>query len=390
VRGVAAYKPRLVGAAVAAASLLALLLVFHPPELPWHQTMNIGLQAAPFGEINKGAGVQLGGVKIGTVDGVDKQGGSTLVKLRIDRSYASQLHADAGAAIRPHGLLGPKYVELDPGKSGRLKDGAVIPASRVHVAVDADQVINTLQPDVRDNLKVFLDEMGNASEGHGQNVNSAFKSLGEASQDLATTTAVLHQRDADLADFITASEILNRDLQNAPIDSQITSTDQVLTGLVQVEDSMGNGFDHTALFAAELNVAMSGNSQNLAQILARLPRTVKQLDQVAQYGTTIANGALNQPYGNGPYGSEVNSLMWAVLYTKSAFGRSDANGHYVLIYSCGDCFTDGPLALQNMPAATTGQPPPSGTGSSTQAPAVGGRADLPDQRLVALMVGSGQ
>src|SRR5207245_10259265 len=123
------------------------------------------------------------------------------------------------------------------------------------------RVSTTFQPDVRDNLKVFLDEMSNAADGHGQNMNAAFKSLGDASQDLATTTAVLHQRDQDLADFITASEILNRDLQFAPIDSQITSTDQVLSGLVQVEDSMGNGFDHTAIFAAELNVAMSGNSQ---------------------------------------------------------------------------------------------------------------------------------
>jgi virulence factor Mce-like protein len=388
-RGVAAHKPRLVGASVALAALLALFLTFHPPEVPWHQTMAISLQAAPFGEINKGAGVELGGVKIGNVDGVQKDGGSLLVRLRIDRSYASQLHADAGASIRPHGLLGPKYVELDPGTRGQIKDGAVIPSGRVHVAVDADQVINTLQPDVRDNLKVFLDEMGTAAEGHGQNVNSALKSLGDASQDLATTTAVLRQRDADLADFITASEILNRDLQFAPIDSQITSTDQVLTGLVQVEDSMGNGFDHTAVFAEELNIAMSGNSQNLAAILSKLPKTVKQLDQVAQYGTTIANGAFNQPYGNGPYGSEVNSLMWAVLYTKSSFGRADANGHYVLVYSCGDCFTDGPLAQQNQAGAAAGQASSAQPTSSSQVAPALNRSDIPDERLVALMAGAG-
>ena len=322
-RGLTTRSPRLIGAGVALAALLALFLTFHPPEMPWHQTMSIGLQAAPFGEINKGAGVELGGIKIGSVEGVEKHGGSSLVKLRIDRSYASQLHADAGASIRPHGLLGPKYVELEPGTRGSLKEGALIPTSRVHVAVDADQVINTLQPDVRDNLKVFLDEMGTASEGHGQDVNAALKSLGDASQDLATTTAVLHQRDTDLADFITASEILNRDLQFAPIDSQIRSTDQVLSGLVQVEGSMGSGIDHTALFAAELNVVMSGNSQNLAQVLARMPQTVKQLDQVAQYGTTIVNGAGDQPYTDpitgqaGPYGSEVNSLMWAVMYDQA-------------------------------------------------------------------------
>jgi virulence factor Mce-like protein len=370
IRGGALLHPRIVGIGVAVAGLLALVLTFHPPEVPWHRTMSVGLETTPFGEINKGAGVELGGVKIGTVTGVEKHGSATVVMLNIDSGFASQLHADAGASIRPHGLLGPKYVEIDAGKTGHLADGALIPANRVHVAVDADQVINTLQPDVRDNLKVFLDEMGNASEGHGQDVNAALKSLGEASQDLATTTSVLHQRDADLADFITASEILNRDLQFAPIDSQIVSTDQVLTGLVQVEDSMGNGIDHTALFAEELNVAMSGNSQNLAAILAKLPKTLSELDTVAQDGTKIVNGGFNP--------AQVDSLMWAVLYTKSAFGNSDANGHYVLVYSCGSCKSNGKLATQSQVSSSTG--PQSAAG----APA---RSGIPDDRFAALIIG---
>jgi virulence factor Mce-like protein len=375
----AARQSRLVGLTVAVVGLLALFLTFRPPELPWHQTMSVGVDAAPFGQINNGAGVELGGVKVGTVEGTQQHGNSTLIKLKIDKAYAPQLHADAGAVIRPHGLLGPKYVELEAGKSGRLADGAVIPVSRVHVSVDADQVINTLQPDVRANLKVFLDEMGTAAQGHGANVNAALKSLGEASQDLATTTAVLHRRDQDLADFITASEILNRDLQFAPIDSQIVDTDRVLSGLVQVEDSMGSGFDHTAVFAEELNIVMNGNSANLAAILARLPATLSKLDTMAQNGTKIVNGVANDPYGSGPPGSRINSLMWAVLYTKSAFGKSDANGHYVLVYSCGDCVTDGPLAQQSQ-SGTAAQPAPAAAGLPSS------RAGISDQTLVTLMV----
>jgi virulence factor Mce-like protein len=366
-------QPRLVGMGVALASLVALVLTFHPPEVPWHQTLTVGIEAAPFGEINKGAGVELGGVKVGTVQGVEKHGSASVIKITVDRGYASQLHADAGAAIRPHGLLGPQYVELDSGKTGHLQDGAIIPASRVHVAVAADQVINTLQPDVRDNLKVFLDEIGTASAGHGENVNAALKSLGEASADLSATTAVLHQRDQDLADFITASEILNRDLQFAPIDSQIVSTDQVLTGLVQVEDAMGSGFDHTAVFAEELNVAMSGNSKNLAAILAKLPGTVRNLDTVAQDGTRIVNGAANP--------QEVDSLMWAVVYTKSAFGKADANGHYVMIYSCGSCTSRGPLSQQSGASAANGPSAPSGAALPSN------RAGIPDDRFVNLIVG---
>jgi phospholipid/cholesterol/gamma-HCH transport system substrate-binding protein len=350
---------RMIGLLVSAAALAFAVLVFAPLSLPWNQAMHVQLQSGAYGELNPGAWVELSGVKVGAVDRVEYQQGFARIGLSIDRRYAGQLHADTSAAIRPHGLLGPKYVYLDGGSSGRLRDGALIPLSRTSVSTDFDQVLNALQPDVRANLKTIFVELGRAADGRGAQMNAGFSALGQSSADLSSTTTVLHNRDQDLAALIVASEQLDRDLQQAPIDRQIADTDLVLSGLVKVEDSLGSGIDHTAAVMQELDQAMTGNGQNLAHILAKGPSTIEHLRSVAAELDAVIVGV----------NPALPCLMQAVLETKSAFSGKDANGHYVRV--------------QVVPTSTGGGPAPNCTGSpSSQAP------PLHDQELIALFLGN--
>src|SRR5207237_1422712 len=272
---------RLVGLLVTAAAAAFAVVVFLPFSLPWNQNLHLQVQAGAYGELNSGAWVELNGARVGSVDRVESRNGFSLIRMSIEPRFAGLLHADTTAAIRPHGLLGPKFVSLQGGTTGQLGDGALIPLSRTTVSTDLDQVLNSLQPDVRANLKTIFVELGRAADGRGAQMNAAFKALGGSSTDLSTTTTTLHNRADDLAGLIAASEKLDRDLQNAPIDRQIADTDLVLSGLVQVEDSIGAGIDHTADVTQELDVVMSGNSANLAHILAKGPATVNQLRVVA-------------------------------------------------------------------------------------------------------------
>src|SRR2546423_5780699 len=275
------HGSRLVGLVVTVAAAAFAILVFIPFSLPWSHSLHLSLQAGAYGELNPGAWVELSGARVGSVDRVEYRGGYARIQVSIDPRYADQLHADTSAAVRPHGLLGPKYVYLNGGRTGRLQDGASIPLSRTTVSTDFDQVLNSLQPDIRANLKTIFVELGRAADGRGATMNAAFKALGQSSADLSSTTTVLHNRGDDLAGLIAASERLDADLQRAPIDRQIADTDLVLSGLVQVEDSIGSGIDHTAAVMQELDTAMSGNGANLAHILAKGPATVEQLRVVA-------------------------------------------------------------------------------------------------------------
>jgi phospholipid/cholesterol/gamma-HCH transport system substrate-binding protein len=354
-------RPRLLGLVTALAALLFAVAVFIPLPTPWNSPLHLQLQAGAYGEINPGAWVELSGAKVGSVDSVEYSNGHALLHVSIGHRYAEQLHADTTAAIRPHGLLGPKYVALAGGSQGRLADGALIPLSRTTVSTDFDQILNSLQPDVRANLKTIFVELGRAADGRGAQLNAAFQALGQSSGDIKTTTGVLRNRADDLAALIASSEQLDRDLQNAPIDKQIADTDLVLSGLVQVEDSLGSGIDHTAAVAQELDTALQGNGANLAHVLAKGPATVNQLRAVAAELDAIIVG-VNPALPN---------LMQAVLETKSAFGGADAAGHYVRVQVVATAHGPGPAPA---PCCASGSP------SSMVTP-------LNDQDLVALFLG---
>ena len=350
-------RSRPLGMLVTMAAAAFAVMVFLPFSLPWNRSLHLQLQAGAYGELNSGAWVELNGARVGSVDSVQYRDGFSLIRVSIEPRYADQLHADTTAAIRPHGLLGPKFVSLQGGTTGQLDDGATIPLSRTTVSTDFDQVLNSLQSDVRANLKTVFVELGRAADGRGASMNGAFQALGQSSADVSATTAVLHNRADDLAGLIIASERLDRDLQNAPIDRQIADTDLVLSALVKVEDSIGSGIDHTAAVTQELDTVLSGNSANLAHVFSKGPATVAQLRTVASELDAIIVGI----------NPALPCLMQAVLETKSAFAGHDGNGHYVRVQV----------------VATTGQAPlPDCGGSPTS------QTPIHDQDLVALFLGN--
>src|SRR2546421_3440881 len=349
---------RLVGLLVTLAAVAFAIIVFIPFSLPWGHSLRVQLQAGAYGELNAGAWVELRGTKVGSVDHVAYKDGYSLISVVIDPRYAGQLHADTRAAVRPHGLLGPKYVDLQGGSAGQLSDGATIPISRTTVSTDFDQVLNSLQPDIRANLKTIFIELGRAADGRGATMNAAFLALGQSSADVSATTTVLSHRADDLAGLIAASEKLDRDLQNAPIDRQIADTDLVLSGLVKVEDAIGSGIDHTAAVTQELDTVLSGNSQSLAHVLSKGPATVANLRTVASELDAIIVGV----------NPALPCLMQAVLETKSAFGGRDGNGHYVRVQVVA---TSGTAPRPDCGGSPTSQTPP-----------------LHDQDLVALFLGN--
>ena len=341
--GTSLATKRLIGLGVTAGSLLLLGLVFHPPAMPWNQPLRVQLQSASYGNLDKNAGVYLGGVRVGTVQSERWTSGRAVLDLSIDHAYASKVHRDAGATIRPHGLLGPKYVDLDGGKTGTMPDGGTIPMSRVHVTTDVDQVLNSLQPDVQASLKTTLVELAKGSENRGADMNAALASLGQSTAQLQTVTDTLQRRDEDLAGFFDASERLNRDLQYAPIDRQIVDTDTVLSGLVTVDQHIGGSIDHTANVLTQLDVVMDGNSDNLGQALQKSPGAINRLRTVLAAGSALETGITpSLPY-----------LMTAVMETKSAFSYTDANGHYVKVEALSGACSIGAPAGCGTPSGST-------------------------------------
>ena len=94
---------------------------------------------------------------------------ATVVTMELDES-ALPLHEDATMKLRPRLFLeGNLFVDLQPGQPERARGRrrARLPGRPDRVAVQLDQVLTTLQADVRTNLQVLLDQFGNALDKYG-------------------------------------------------------------------------------------------------------------------------------------------------------------------------------------------------------------------------------
>ena len=108
------------------------------------------------------------GAQAAAVSGNDGQQ-AAVVTMALDED-ARPIKEDATFQLRPRLFLeGNLFVDLKPGSPGapEAPDGHTFPLEQSSVSVQLDQVLTTLQADVREDLQVFLDEFGSALSDHG-------------------------------------------------------------------------------------------------------------------------------------------------------------------------------------------------------------------------------
>ena len=96
------------------------------------------------GDLKVGSPVTMSGVRLGEVSGIhfDLKDFKAVVRMRIDPQY-NQIPDDSFASIQTQGLLGGKYVGIDPGGSDTfLKDGGRIELTQS--AIVLENLINKL------------------------------------------------------------------------------------------------------------------------------------------------------------------------------------------------------------------------------------------------------
>ncbi len=136
-----------------------------------HLTSNIELKAlVPTAEgLVSGAQVQIAGIKVGTVKNLQYDGdtGKVTAVLELRKEYENSIPRDSKVLVRTKGLLGDKYVAIDPGKPNarKLKNGeslesAFEPASTEKVLETVGLAAQDMQALAKDARKRIIDEKG--------------------------------------------------------------------------------------------------------------------------------------------------------------------------------------------------------------------------------------
>jgi phospholipid/cholesterol/gamma-HCH transport system substrate-binding protein len=104
--------------------------------------------------------IRVAGVKVGAVTAIDLDGKKAKVTLGLPKEF--QVYQDASASLSSIGILGEKYIELDPGHpaAGLLAEDATIP-SRTGAGLDSlMETMGSISKDVQNVTKALSESIG--------------------------------------------------------------------------------------------------------------------------------------------------------------------------------------------------------------------------------------
>jgi phospholipid/cholesterol/gamma-HCH transport system substrate-binding protein len=168
---------------VAMALLVALSIAIYDKAFTDYTTVTIkaeraGLQLAKFGDVRRH------GVLVGRVDAVDQDGEQASITVALEPDEARRIPQNVRVEILPTTLFGQKYIALvDPREPAAktLRDGVVIPSSRVRTNVELSAILANLFPLLRAirpaDLNTTLHALATALSGRGEQIGRTLEDL---------------------------------------------------------------------------------------------------------------------------------------------------------------------------------------------------------------------
>lgn len=217
------------------------------------------IELANAGQLVAGNEVKVGGVPVGLVEDIDLTGDARArVELSISDDDLTPVRRGTTATVRASSLSGiaNRYValELGPNDAPEIEDGGEIPAEDAHVAVDLDQVLNSLEPATVEDLRAAVQDSAEIfDEGAAANVNAGLEALNPALSQSAATARELASDQRAFERFVVESADVARAVTSRPDD-----LDQLVTNTLATTSQV------------------AGESEALASTLRQLPPTLRR------------------------------------------------------------------------------------------------------------------
>jgi len=257
--------------------------------------INVVYSSAP--GLFTGAAVDVLGVKVGTVTGVQNVGDKVDVTLAVDQG--TRIPSSAFASLVAPQLLGSPDVDLNPGYTGgpTLSPGATIPQDHTAVPVSTDELLKELQhtlnainPQAVGNL---VTNLATDLNGQGANLNKLIASAAGTVQLLATKGNDLGQLNGTLAQLTGTL-----DTDTSQIEQLVQQYDTVSTTVAQHSGQLNDAITQLAGASSGLVSLLVPNLQPLeadvgtvTTVGRTLDRNLSSVDEILQNGNSLFQGA---------------------------------------------------------------------------------------------------
>lgn len=261
-------------------------------------------QLAEAGGLTGGDQVRIGGLGMGTVDGVSLAGNHVEVTFSV--RHGGHLGTRTRAAVQTATALGTKYLAVEPAGPGTLQPGATIPLSRTSSPYNLTDILSTLTTKAgainTGQLARSFNTISTALAGTPPQLRSMLTGLSSLSETIAS-------RDAALSGLLSNAGAVTRVLaaRSGQIGTLVTDGDQLLSTLYQRRDEIRLLLVNVTAVVDQLRGLATDNQAQLGPALNQLQGVLTLLNNnAANINQAIAglqrySGGLGDVVGGGPY-----------------------------------------------------------------------------------------
>jgi phospholipid/cholesterol/gamma-HCH transport system substrate-binding protein len=152
-----------------------------------------------------GEPVDVAGVHVGEILGVDLHAGQGVVQMEIDPSKGvRRVYRNAYAVLTPTTPLEDMYIDINPGtrSAGALPSGSTIPVRQTTSPIQSDELLDELDTDTRTWLTSLITALNTGISGRGEDIRRLLETLGPTAQQTRAIADLLAQRRTELASLI--------------------------------------------------------------------------------------------------------------------------------------------------------------------------------------------
>jgi ABC-type transporter Mla subunit MlaD len=296
-------------------------------------------------ELVAGDDVTMAGLRVGKVESLSPQSGSTRVTMLLHSDFAP-LFRDARAVVRQKNLLGESYIALNrgSGSQGAIADGGSIGLDHTLTPVEIDQVLNALDPQVRDQLNIVINSLGQATAGRGPDMNASAADLSSIAIDLQALAHTLagnsDHLDALIADLRKVMETLAA--WHADFRAMIADWDRVMAALAAREQNLQGTIVEQDRVMTILDQALAGGTgQQLHGAIAEGPATIDNANHYLSDAATVFGVVQADTPGIKQLFIELASVMSGIGHPNEPGSNSADWVHMWRVYCANQCFQPG-------------------------------------------------
>lgn len=292
-----------------------------------------------------GDDVTMSGFRVGKIERLTPTAGATDVSMLLHSDF-TPVFKDARAVVRQKNLLGETYIELNRGTSseGSIPDGGTIDEQHTLTPVEIDQVLNALDPQVRDQLDIVINTLGQATAGRGQDMNASSSDLSSIAVDLEALAHTLANNsdhlDALIADLRKVMETLAA--WHADFRAMIADWDHVMATLASREQNLQGTIVEQDRVLTILDQALgNGAAQQLHGAVAEGPVAIDNANHYLGGAATVYDVVQQDTPGIKQLFIELASALSGIGHPNEPGTNPNDWVHMWRVFCANQCFQPG-------------------------------------------------